>query len=412
MNESLGRELVSRGVAGVARPRAAPRGFALPAAVFALVVVGVLVTGGIVLATQESRIGQATERGSQAFYVAENGMNTVLGTYNPGASTLTVWGNTETINGSSPQGAWEAEVRKVDDRLFFVITTGTVPAPMGAEASRTLGILARVLSVDLAPPAALVTRGDVTVRGSAQIRGEDQNPSGWGADLCPSPLEDLPAVVTDVASPPRTVTTEGNAVVSGSPEAHVQDPGPNAESFQQFGDATWEDLTAMATITLPGGSHNGMTPSLTGSGACNYADPMNWGDPNDPSAACGSYFPIVYINGDANLQSDGRGQGILLVDGDLDLRGSFHYYGIIIVQGEFGVQGGGQDAPRVSGGVMSANLAILGDTLVGGEQSFVGSSIVRNSRCAVQRAVMNNSALNRLAPLAERGWVDITGASF
>jgi hypothetical protein len=396
----------------VARSLGRVSGFALPAAVFALVVVGVLVTGGILLATQESRIGQATERGSQAFYVAESGMNTVLSTYSPGASTLTVWGSTDSISGTSPQGDWDAEVRRVDDRLFFVVTTGNVPAPVGSEASRTLGVLARVLTVELAPPAALVTRGNVSVRGSAQIRGEDQNPAGWGPALCPEPLQDLPGVITDVSTPPRTVTTQGSAVVSGVPQAHVQDPNLNAESFQEFGDSTWEDLTAIATIQLPGGNHNNMGPTLTASGACNYADPLNWGDPNDPSGACGAYFPIIHIAGDASLQSNGRGQGILLVDGDLDLRGSFHFYGIIIVQGQFGVQGGGQNAPRVSGGVMSANLAILGDTLVDGQQSFVGSSIVRNSRCAVRRAVQNNSSLNRLAPLADRGWVDITGASF
>jgi len=387
----------------------ARQGFALPVAIFALVILGVLVTGGILLATQESRIGQATGRGSQAFYVAENGMNTVLGSFNPGASTLSVWGDTEMITGSSPQGDWEAEVRRVGDRLFFIATTGTVPAPSGAEATRTLGVLARTRFVELSPNAALTTRGNVTVKGSAQIRGEDQNPPGWGADLCPDPLQNLPAVVTDVASPPRTVTTQGSAVVSGSPQAHVQDPNLNAQSFVQFGDTSWADLTAMATIHLPAGNHNGMTPSFTASGACNYADALNWGDPANPAGACGAYFPIVHIAGNANLQSNGRGQGILLVDGNLDLRGSFEYFGIIIVQGQFGVQGGG---PRVSGGVMSANLAILGDTLAGGAQSIVGSSIVRNSRCAVKRAVQSNGALSRLSPLAERGWVDVTGASF
>jgi len=386
-------------------------GFALPAAIFAMVVVGLLVTAGIHLGTQESRISLAGERATQAFYVAESGMNTVLGTFSPGGANLTVWGNPTTLSGTTPQGDWEAEVRRVDDRLFLVVTTGSVAAGGGAEASRTLGAVARVLTAEIAPQGALVTRGDVTVRGSAQIRGEDQNPAGWGPDICPGPLQDLPGVVTDVTSPPRTVSTQGNAVVSGSP-AHEQDPTLNADSFQQFGDLSWADLTAMATIRLPPGNHNGMAPSLTAAGACNFADLLNWGEPDDPASPCGSYFPIIHISGNANLQSNARGQGILLVDGNLELRGSFHFYGIIIAQGSIGVQGGGANAPRVTGGVMSANLAVIGDTLSGGEQAFVGSSIVRNSRCAVQQAVLKNAALNRLAPLAERGWVDVTGASF
>jgi len=386
-------------------------GFALPAAIFAMVVVGLLVTAGIHLGTQESRISLAGERATRAFYVAESGMNTVLGTFSPGGANLTVWGNPTMLSGTTPQGDWEAEVRRVDNRLFLIVSTGSVAAGGGAEASRTLGAMARVLTADIAPRAALVTRGDVSVRGSAQIRGEDQNPAGWGPDICPGPLQDLPGVVTDVTSPPRTVSTQGNAVVSGSP-AHEQDPTLNADSFQQFGDLSWADLTAMATIRLPSGNHNGMAPSLTGTGTCNFSDLLNWGEPDDPSSPCGGYFPIIHISGNANLQSNARGQGILLVDGNLELRGSFHFYGIIIAQGSIGVQGGGANAPRVTGGVMSANLAVIGDTLSGGEQAFVGSSIVRNSRCAVEQAVLNNAALNRLAPLAERGWVDVTGATF
>jgi len=388
-------------------------GFALPAAIFAMVVVGLLVTGGIHLATQEFRISLASERASQAFYVAESGMNTVLGSFAPGNANLTVWGDPWQMPPvTTPQGEWVAEIRRVDNRLYFVVTTGTVQAGGGAQATRTLGMTARMLTADILPQAALVTRGDVSVRGSAQIRGEDMNPANWGSDVCPGPLQNLPGVVTDQTNPPRQVGTTGNAVISGSPSAHVEDPDLSADSFQQFGDLHWDDLVAMATIQLPPGNHNGMAPSLTGSGACNFGDQMNWGEPNDPDSPCGRYFPIIHISGDANLQSNARGQGILLVDGDLDLRGSFHFYGIIITQGAFNVQGGGQNAPRVSGGVMSANLAVVGDTLAGGEQTFVGSSIVRNSRCAVQQAVLNNPSLTRLAPLADRGWVDITGASF
>ena len=54
------------------------RGFALPAAVFALVVVGVLVTGGFYLARQETRIGMASERATAAFYLSERGAAEVM----------------------------------------------------------------------------------------------------------------------------------------------------------------------------------------------------------------------------------------------------------------------------------------------------------------------------------------------
>ena len=46
-------------------------GFALPVTVFALVVVGVITTGGFFMAHQEGRIGVASEHAGLAFYLTE-----------------------------------------------------------------------------------------------------------------------------------------------------------------------------------------------------------------------------------------------------------------------------------------------------------------------------------------------------
>jgi hypothetical protein len=59
------------------------------------VVVAVLVTAGFFLAGQESRIGQATERTTQAFYLAEHGMNQVMETWVPGQAALELWESTD-----------------------------------------------------------------------------------------------------------------------------------------------------------------------------------------------------------------------------------------------------------------------------------------------------------------------------
>ena len=55
------------------------RGFALPVAVFALVIVGVITTGGFFMARQEGRIGVASEHAGMAFYLTEQGLVDVLG---------------------------------------------------------------------------------------------------------------------------------------------------------------------------------------------------------------------------------------------------------------------------------------------------------------------------------------------
>ena len=57
------------------------RGFALPVAVFALVVVGVITTGGFFMARQEGRIGVANENTSLALYLTEQGLVDVIATY-------------------------------------------------------------------------------------------------------------------------------------------------------------------------------------------------------------------------------------------------------------------------------------------------------------------------------------------
>ena len=126
----------------------------------------------------------------------------------------------------------------------------------------------------------------------------------------------------------------------------------------------------------------------------------NWGDPLNPTAPCGDYFPIIHVTGNARIQSGGTGQGILLVDGNLDLRGSFVFYGVVIVQGIFLTQGTGN---HVSGGVLAGNADLDNETLT-------GSSEIQNSTCAVSRAILNNSSLNRPRTLDIRSWVDLSSS--
>ena len=126
-------------------------------------------------------------------------------------------------------------------------------------------------------------------------------------------------------------------------------------------------------------------------------DAENWGDPETPGSTCENYFPIIFVNGDANIQGGGSGQGILLVAGDLDLRGNFAFYGVIIVQGDFETQGNGN---RVFGGVLAGNATL-------GAQTLTGGSEVQFSSCAIERAIFNSS-LTRARRLPNRSWVDVS----
>jgi hypothetical protein len=109
---------------------------------------------------------------------------------------------------------------------------------------------------------------------------------------------------------------------------------------------------------------------------------------------------LLYHAGNLDIQSDDFGQGILLVEGNLRIRGGFTFFGIIITQGTFTT---GAGINRIVGAVMASNGGDL-------NQTITGTALIWYSPCAVTRAVLNNSALSRARPLAERSWVDLSAA--
>jgi hypothetical protein len=373
-------------------------GFALAATIFALVVLGVLATGGFYLARQETRIGVASERAASAFYLAEVGANEVMSEWDMATfGSLGTWG-TATVSDTTDQGIWSVNVTRMSDRLYFLLATGGVQqgAAVLGGAGRMLGVVARLNTAEIAPEAALTTRGQTDIRGSAEVHGEDTDPPGW-SPYCSTSPSDVPGILTNDDA---DVTYKGEGKVTGSPPIAEADPPLTDDYFKRFNDLSWEALVAMADIQLPGGNINNTHPDSTADGVCltGQSYPTNWGNPLNPGAACGDYFPLIYVGGTALIQSGGVGQGILLIDGDLDLRGNFVFHGIIIVQGNFETQGSGN---RVYGGVMASNAAFE-------DQRLVGGSVVDYSSCASSRAVMNNSGLTRVRPIERRSWVDLS----
>ncbi len=373
-------------------------GFALPVAVFALVIVGMIATGGFFMARQEGRIGVASEYAGLAFYLTEQGLVDVMDDWNGALfGALPFWGDTTFTETYPGVGDVTTRITRMTDYLYFVDADGTVTrgGAMRSGASRRVGVTVRLASAEIAPPAALVTRGATELRGSAEVHGEDEVPGAWGG-VCSGALENKPGILTDDAS---QVTMSGAAEITGDPPVQ-EDASIDDETFTEFGDLTWDELTSMANITLSGGTINTLAPDSTAAGEC-IPGPSNWGNPENPGAACFDWYPIIHITGNAAIQSGGVGQGVLLADSDLDLRGNFVFYGIIIVQGNLGTQGSGN---RVYGGVMAGNAEL-------DSQEIVGGSVITNSTCAVRRAILNNSGLTRARPLASRSWVDLSAVS-
>ena len=370
------------------------RGFAMPVAIFALVVILSMVTGMFFTTRQDGRIASATESSRLAFYAAERGMVDVLDDWSTlGLNSLSQW-DSETFVDTVPEGIWSVEVYRAGTNLFFLESVGNVNrgGAILSDGERHLGMMVRALTPELEPPAAIVTRGGINMQGKAAIHGEDMDPTEWSG-LCTGSFTDKPGLVTDDAS---QISIGAQSEITGTPQ-YVEDTSISDSTFSQFGEFSWDELTGMAGKIVSGGTISDVGPSLVG-GACNVSDLFNWGDPLNPSNPCGSYAPMIHVQGDLRIQSGGVGQGILLVDGTLDLRGNFTFYGLIIVQGNFETQGSGN---RIIGGVLAGNASLQ-------TQSLVGGSVVQTSTCAVRRAIENNPVLNRPRPLAQRSWVDLS----
>ena len=296
-----------------------------------------------------------------------------------------------TTAGALEDGTWSATVTKMTDYFYYVDVTGVVRrgGPLRAGGTHRVGVIAHVRSANVAPRAALTTRGNISIRGDAAVIGQDGDPPLWG--MCTEPPQDKPGIVTDLTS---TVGTQGAGTVTGVPPI-TQDASITDETFTEFGSVDWDELVVMADIQSPTGSLQ-IGPSLNGNGTRNTDDRWNWGDP-ETGSVCEPYFPIIFVNGNANIQGGGLGQGTLLVAGNLDLRGGFSFYGVIIVQGDFETQGNGS---RVFGGVLAGNATL-------GLQTVTGGSEVQYSNCAVQRSILN-SGLTRVRRLPNRSWVDVS----
>lgn len=373
------------------------QGFALPAAVLSLLVVGVLVTGGFYMAQQEQRIGIAGENAQRALYMAERGMNDVLEDWDASTySALAAFASTSRADTLS-DGIWRVDITKMSDYTYLLESEGTITARGTASPTRRLGMVVKLRTAAIQPPAALTTVGSLKIGGASEIIGYDSIPSGWGAGQCDlGSLQDKPGVMIDDAS---NVTTSGGRYYVGGTPAVDEDATMNSSNLLEFGDMEWADLVALADITRPdGASITGTSPTLNADGTCKVSDTNNWGDPNNPTAPCGNHFPIIYGQGELKINSNGVGQGILLVEGDLSIQGGFTFYGPVIVRGTLKTAGTGG---HFNGGVIAANVDL-------DLSSVLGNALVQYSSCAVTRAILNSASLTRAEALAARSWVDIS----
>jgi hypothetical protein len=371
---------------------------ALAVAIFALVVVGAMIAGAFFAGTQEQRVGENQRRVQTSFGVAEAGTQERIMAWDPATmNKRKSFPEDSVVINPTPApggtGTYFGYSYKLGPNIFLIDVTGRDRASNagaiagGGGAQQRLGMIARIAPVDFGIRASLTTQGGVSVGGNAVVNGADQNPTGWAS--CDPPGVAQPGVRDNGG----TVTTGGTGTVTGNPPV-VNDPTITNSSFTTFGGATYAQLAARASITLPGGNYT-VEPVVNG-GVCDKSVLTNWGDGQNPAGACGSYFPIIHLTGEATLNGV-QGQGILLADGNLNIQGSFEFYGIVIIQGDLKTSGGGSTEAHFWGGVMAKNADLS-------DQNLSGHATLSYSSCSILAALQ---ATSPIALMRQRGWVQL-----
>jgi hypothetical protein len=131
----------------------AREGFALPVALIAMIVIGAMVTGGFYASTREHPGRLSPDLGAQALYVAEYGLDRVLGTWVRDSLLHAVaatadggdLGPVPVSTGASVLGHYTLSVERLGEELALVRSTGAAEQ-VGARATRDVGAVVRITS--------------------------------------------------------------------------------------------------------------------------------------------------------------------------------------------------------------------------------------------------------------------------
>jgi hypothetical protein len=216
-------------------------GFALPVALLAILVIGAIVTGGFYASSQESRVSMSADLGNQAFYVAEYGLEEVLGTWKnevlAGVTGTTSFAPVDVFAGGEQLGTYTISARRIGQYLFLVTSEGRVTAGP-RQAIRRVGSMVRIMKIDTPIPTALAVYGGLTSTGNSVIRGEDSGGPGCTAG---APVSGV------LATSDTMVVAEGAAAeISGDPPIEGN-PTLTPDMMAEFGAVNLQDLINSAT---------------------------------------------------------------------------------------------------------------------------------------------------------------------
>jgi hypothetical protein len=386
------------------------RGVALVLAVFAMVVIGALVAGTVLVGRLELQSSQAALYAASAQEAAEAGLADRIDDWDVLVYNEMGYGKPSAILGGTVQlGAagsnveYSDRVTRFNNTMFLIESTGRRLGAGGTVlAERTVAGFMRLARPTVSVNAAVTVTDPIQFNGNAfGVTGENSNPDGWN-DCDPVRADNLDDLVGVRSSTGSGVGSGDLDNVVGYPVSYVDnDPSITSETFQAYLDYTYETLAAQDNVKeLPFNTPYLFAPivELTDATKCDRDVELNMGEPRRPPDAvvppCYGYFPIAH--GTANrtkMAANSRGQGTLLIDGDLEIQGGFEWSGLIIVRGSVVIAGMGN---KVYGALLSESVT---------ENNSIGGDIsISYSACAILKAVQGASLP---VPLRTRTWVSV-----
>ena len=368
-------------------------GFALPAAIFSLVLLSALVAGAVFVSTEELRSGRADGADQRALAAAEWALDRAILGWDARRNLEQPVGRTDTLlteYGPPNDRVIVAATHVQPDAVWMTATATRGGDRRGIPARHTIGASLRLDGTGIVPRAALTTAGTVSVDGGI-VDGRDAAALGDSTTTCPENTSAAGIAVPDVSRVTCVAcATSRDSGVFGAPA--IDSSGLTESAFAALGETTIASLVRRASIDLSGGL---VTPQpVSVNGVCDRADPLNWGDPG-MSSSCVAWLPVIHVRGSVVLGPGSVGQGILVADGSVQVDGGARFVGLVLAGGDITVTGQGAEI---------AGAAFAGMTDLAAVSLVMGGGAIRFSSCAVRRASIGTA---RLVRTAGRWWVEL-----
>src|SRR5687767_2524579 len=172
-------------------------GMALAIAIFAIVVIGVMVTGAFFAATQEFRIGTNTLVQTRSLSAAEYGLSEAMSGWGAPQSSIPVGQSARTDYTDGNGATATVRITRLNLTAFSVVSEGRSGNGVNDAARRHIAMMLKLRLPQMNFLGALTVRGSTKLGGSSFISGIDYNPPGWD---CPPAGDMMPAVATNDAT--------------------------------------------------------------------------------------------------------------------------------------------------------------------------------------------------------------------